>query len=109
MRSPAREVSPYPKPKKKPKNRRVLRARPEEPLAVWCFVRRQGVCTGRAEHRHHIAGRSDHDRTIDVCRACHGWVHANPDAAYALGFLEKRNRPCPMCGLVAGHWKGCEG
>lgn len=41
---------------------------------------------------HHMAGR-DGDRFLDVltwaavCRDCHEWIHANPAAARAQGFL----------------------
>jgi len=68
------------------------RARPDEPLADWCEARIDGVCTGRAAHRHHIKRRSqggtdDASNCADLCSDCHGWVHANPARSYELGLL----------------------
>ena len=81
-----------PKPKKPPKKKRRGMARPDEPLATYCEVGRAGVCTGRAEVRHHILMRSqggtdDASNTLDICDADHRWIHANPAKAYAWGFL----------------------
>lgn len=71
------------------------RARPKDPLADWCEVRRAEVCTGRAVHRHHKLPRSqggsdDATNTVDTCTECHVWIHANPSKAYAWGWLEHR-------------------
>jgi hypothetical protein len=71
------------------------RARPEEPLATWCEVGRAGVCTGRAEVRHHILPRSqggtdEKSNTVDCCDSDHRWIHANPSKAYAHGWLLHR-------------------
>ena len=70
------------------------RARPDEPLADWCEARIEGVCTGRAAHRHHIRRRSqggtdDASNTTDICSDCHQHVHANPAWSYANGLLER--------------------
>lgn len=83
-----------PKPKKARKKRRGM-ARPDEPLAVWCEVHRYDVCTGSAEHRHHRLMRSqggtdEKANTLDVCGACHAWIHANPSVAYAHHYLLHR-------------------
>lgn len=70
------------------------RARPAEPLADWCEAAIDGVCTGRAEHRHHVRRRSqgggdDAANTRDLCGRCHEWVHAHPAASYELGLLAR--------------------
>ena len=76
-------------PRPQPKRRVSGRARPKDPLAVWCEAR-TGVCTGRAVHRHHATRRSqgggDAD-TIDVCAECHAHIHRNPAEAYERGWL----------------------
>lgn len=81
-----------PKQGKKAKKRRRGMARPDEPLASYCQVGRAGVCTGRAEHRHHIllrrqGGTDEAANTIDACGQCHAFIHANPSKAYAHGWL----------------------
>jgi hypothetical protein len=81
-----------------------VRARPEEALADWCEAEVQG-CTGRATQRHHKLTRSrggsdDVDNTVDVCGACHGWIHANPRAAEALD-LYRRTRVADLGGDAA--------
>ena len=84
-RTPLRRLTPL---RSKPSRR----TRPAVPLAAWCEARLD-VCTGRAEHRHHVILRSqggEHGPTKDLCHACHGWVHANPNAARALGLIEKK-------------------
>jgi hypothetical protein len=49
------------------------------------------VCSGGpTTDRHHVRGRA-HDETVDLCHACHMWLHANPEAAYEMGLLKKRN------------------
>lgn len=70
------------------------RARPDEPLAEWCEAQIIGVCKGRAEVRHHKLrrGRGGSDletNTMDICDAggCHDEIHANPEWAYAHGYL----------------------
>lgn len=90
------EVQPIwkaPKPKAKP--RRPMRARPSEPLAEWCRARVEGVCTGRAECRHHKLRRSqggtdDPANTADLCDACHAHVHANPAWSFRHGWLKRK-------------------
>lgn len=77
------------------RSRPSRRARPDELLAELCKAGIPCVCTGRAECRHHILRRSqgggdDRDNTIDVCSACHRWVHDNPAAALVLGLLRRR-------------------
>lgn len=76
------------------------RARPEDPLATWCQARLE-CCTGRAETRHHLAGRlrsaavpdpDAEDWTRDLCSACHRWVHANPRKARELDLMRSRLR-----------------
>ena len=70
------------------------RARPDEPLATWCEAQIGGVCTGRAEHRHHVltrgrGGTDEASDTLDVCSADHSWIHAHPVEATERGFLRR--------------------
>lgn len=72
------------------------RARPGDPLAAWCEIGRAGVCTGRAEHRHHrlprsAGGSDERENTIDCCGACHRLIHDRPSLAYAHGWLLRRS------------------
>lgn len=90
------------------RSRPAHRARPNEPLVAVCEARIEGVCTGRAEHRHHLLLRSqggtDHEsNTVDVCSACHRHVHDNTGWAYSVGLLRHR---CPGSGwlLPGSHW-----
>lgn len=71
------------------------RARPDVPLADLCCAHIDGVCTGRAECRHHklrrSQGGSDHQtNTVDICDRCHEHIHANPAWSYAHGWLLRR-------------------
>ena len=71
------------------------RARPDEPLADWCEAAIDGVCTGRAEHRHHVLLRSagggdEAANTLDVCSADHRYIHDHPTQAYVAGWLKRR-------------------
>lgn len=77
------------------RTKRPGRARPGEPLALWCAFVIPGVCSGRAQHRHHVlprsAGGSDRaEHTADVCRPCHEHTHAHPAESYATGRLARR-------------------
>lgn len=75
------------------------RARPDDALAENC----QAVtvaCTGRAEVRHHKAGRGkpgtaaavELDKlTLDVCDACHRWIHAHSTVSYDMGWMLHRH------------------
>jgi len=82
---------------KPPKVKRAKgRARPDEPLATWCEIGRAGVCTGRAEHRHHrlprsAGGSDDASNTLDTCGACHAFAHSRPSLAYAHGWSLRRS------------------
>lgn len=72
------------------------RARPADPLASWCAAQISGVCTGRAEHRHHKLPRSaggddTPENTTDLCGACHRYVHAHPTFGYESGYLIRRS------------------
>lgn len=79
---------------KQPKAKRSKgRARPDEPLAPWCEIAVPGVCTGHAQHRHHIVLRSQGGTdalTADCCFKCHEHVHANPAWAKAHGWIKSR-------------------
>lgn len=50
-------------------------------------------CQGRATDIHEPLMRSrggsivDPENTIAVCRRCHSWIHANPDASVSMGLL----------------------
>jgi len=68
-----------------------MRARPAEPLAVWCVLALP-KCAGRAVHRHHRLRRSQGgddspDNTLDVCFFCHEEIHRNPARAYEQGWM----------------------
>lgn len=64
----------------------------EHPL---CQANIPGKCTHKATDVHHLY--SGADRTIhyldvhtwqSVCRACHDWIHTNPEAATDLNLLK---------------------
>lgn len=72
------------------------RAEPERPLSIECQVQTAPTCGHWAAHRHHRLPRSaggddDWTNTLDVCRACHEWIHAHPEASYAEGWLVRRS------------------
>lgn len=74
------------------KSRPSGRARPNEPLADWCEARIDGVCHGRAVHRHHRLMRSqgggdEATNTAELCGACHQHIHDNPAWSYGAGWL----------------------
>jgi 5-methylcytosine-specific restriction endonuclease McrA len=86
----------------KPKARRSLNPlgrRGRERRAAMAETRIEGecraqleVCTGWAQHRHHIRRRSqggsdDTSNLLLCCNACHTWIHANPREARTAGFL----------------------
>lgn len=55
------------------------------------------VCTGRAEHQHHVVtrgrgGQHTAQNLLDVCGACHRHVHAHPVWATEHGFLARNQR-----------------
>lgn len=57
-----------------------------------CEAGTPGVCTGRAEHRHHKRRRSQgggegRANIALLCHACHSWIHANPAEARKAGLL----------------------
>lgn len=61
-----------------------------------CEGRVEGVCTVRGEHVHHVILRSrggpdEPWNLVHLCHACHGWVHANPQKATALGLMQSRS------------------
>jgi hypothetical protein len=71
------------------------RARPNDPLATWCQARIEGVCEGRAIHRHHILRRSQGgsdgaSNTVDICNGCHHYIHGHPAWSYENGWLRRR-------------------
>lgn len=71
------------------------RARPDEVLRYRCEARIKPGCVGRPDQRHHVrprsAGGSDEaSNTLDVCAACHDYIHSHPTEAYAWGFLKRR-------------------
>tara|TARA_B100001250_G_scaffold304926_1_gene266872 strand:- start:6195 stop:6602 length:408 start_codon:yes stop_codon:yes gene_type:complete len=53
------------------------------------------VCDGRAVDIHEPLTRArggsilDVENTMAVCRACHTWIHDNPEAATKLGLLKR--------------------
>lgn len=59
-----------------------------------------GVCEGPGWQVHHLAGRGGPDphrleNLLLTCAPCHRWIHAHPEAAYAVGLMVRR--------LVGGH------
>jgi hypothetical protein len=83
----------YPKPERV--KRAKGRARPSEPLAMWCQIGVLERCTGRAQVRHHRLPRSqggtdDPSNLLDICDAEHRWLHAHPAVAYERGWLLHR-------------------
>lgn len=61
----------------------------------WCEIRVSGVCAGRGSQAHHKLRRSQGgpdvaDNLAWTCEPCHRFVHANPEWAYALGWLLRR-------------------
>lgn len=61
----------------------------------FCEADVEGVCTGRAEHVHHVVKRSqggsdDPANLLDLCCACHTWAHANEVEARRRGLIKSR-------------------
>lgn len=59
-----------------------------------CEINAPG-CTGTARHLHHrlprsAGGRHTWGNLVDACVSCHAYVHANPERAYAAGWLIRR-------------------
>lgn len=84
--TPLRNVTPL-------RSRRRKRDHGDRPLAAWCEIAVAGVCTGRAEHRHHVRLQSQGGRggpTLDCCHACHHYAHLNRDVARAHGWIIDR-------------------
>ncbi|MEM9752577.1 MAG: hypothetical protein AAF916_04250 [Planctomycetota bacterium] len=58
-----------------------------------CELGIAGVCTGKAKDAHELLPRAqggdptDPANVRDVCRRCHDYAHANPEEAYAFGWL----------------------
>jgi 5-methylcytosine-specific restriction endonuclease McrA len=72
------------------------RAEPERPLSLECQAQVAVACGHWAAHRHHKLPRSagggdEWQNTLDVCRACHEWIHAHPADSYAAGWLVRRS------------------
>lgn len=73
-----------------------------------CEAAVEHVCDGHGTQAHHVRRRSQGgtdtaDNLLWVCGSgstgCHGWIHANPQTATALGLLEMSSyNPAP--GLV---------
>ena len=58
-----------------------------------CEAQIPGICTGRAEVRHHVKLRSALGKTIAsnlivICTECHGFIHAHPQWARDRAFIE---------------------
>lgn len=57
-----------------------------------CEAGIQGVCTGYANHVHHILRRSQGglgvlSNGLHVCSECHGWIHSHVKIALSMGWL----------------------
>lgn len=71
------------------------RARPDEPLALFCQIGLWGICDVVPVHRHHIVMRSaggtdEATNTLDVCSPCHDYAHANRAEARERGWIRSR-------------------
>ena len=61
-----------------------------------CEAHIYGICIVLVGQTHHILPRSqggsltDESNLLDVCHACHDWIHANPEMAKKLGLLKSR-------------------
>jgi hypothetical protein len=89
----------YPEPKKQPRVKQMSIKRKAQ-TREYATVRADylayhpfcGVCQQGATEIHHINGRTN-ERLLDtkyflpVCRPCHRWIHANPEASREYGFL----------------------
>ena len=73
-----------------------------------CEAAVEGVCKVQGTNAHHKrmsgqGGTDDPSNLLWVCGSgttgCHGWIHANPEAATALGLLVSSFSPAP--GLVS--------
>lgn len=74
------------------KSRERQAALAQYPLGGPCEAGTAGVCTGRAEHRHHKRRRSqgggeDRANIALLCHACHNHTHSNPAEARKAGLL----------------------
>lgn len=70
------------------------RAQVWERAAGWCEVASE-VCIADGQDVHHIAGRVGPDphrlgNLLLACRPCHTRIHANPEWAYAHGWMASR-------------------
>lgn len=95
-RLPLQRVTPL-QPRRRGSSRMYLAARTEvaERSKGWCEIRVRGVCEGRGVQAHHRLRRSQGGPDIAAnlawtCDACHRFVHAHPEWAYAMGFLLRR-------------------
>lgn len=94
-RTPLRNRKPLVRSKLKQAGNIPRRARSDVPLSAWCEAEFEGVCSGRAEHRHHIlrraqGGGDEATNAADLCHRCHEHVHHNVAWAYEAGWLRKR-------------------
>ena len=99
MVDPVWKEQSFPKPKRRTglrasgkKARARQQALAEYELGGPCEAGTAGVCTGRAEHRHHKRRRSqgggeDRKNIVLACHACHSHIHANPAEARKAGLL----------------------
>lgn len=64
-----------------------------------CEVASGPWCSGHGEMRHHRAGRGPGrdrpDLLLDVCAACHAYLHAHPELSYERGWMISRTAPLP--------------
>lgn len=93
-----KSYDPIPKlqPQRKPPKRG--RAMPGVALDDWCRARIPKCCTGRAECRHHRIRRSqggtdERSNTVDLCHACHQFIHTQPAWSFKHGWLRRAATP----------------
>ena len=75
-----------------------------------CEVKVPGVCTGRAQHKHHMILRSqggtNHPANLlPVCLPCHDYIHKHPEEAKEHGWIIVL-LACQACGqrFTADEW-----
>lgn len=94
-RQPLRRVTPLRSVRRGSRRLSAARIEVAQRAKGWCEIRVSGVCEGRGVQAHHRLRRSqggpDHaDNLAWTCAACHQFVHAHPEWAYAMGWLLRR-------------------
>jgi 5-methylcytosine-specific restriction endonuclease McrA len=61
-----------------------------------CVAKVEGVCTGKAEHVHHVVRRAQGGdagmgNLISLCFPCHEYIHAHVEWARSHGYIRSRS------------------